>query len=113
VFEAKNWFDWHLSLAVVDNRCLMIGSLHRLVWQTIFSRAIRVTILIDPENKRLEHTVRKLGAVYEGFLRRGLDGPRDALVFALLREDCRWLRPRPAARQAPKLEDFPPTEVMH
>jgi hypothetical protein len=55
--------------------------------------------------------VRKLGAVYEGFLRHGLDGDRDALVFGMLREDCRWLKPAQRAPQAAKIEDFTPTVV--
>jgi hypothetical protein len=101
VMEAKNWFDWHLSIAVVDTRCLMISRLHKLVWQTIFERAVRVTIQLDPENESLERKVRKMGFVYEGFLRKGLDGHRDALVFGMLREDCRWLRALPEPRQGP------------
>jgi len=111
VMEAKNWFDWHLSIAVVDHRCLMVSGLHKLIWRTIFERAVRVTILIDPQNAKLEHTVRKMGFVYEGFLRHGLDGDRDALIFGMLREDCRWLRTRPAAPQPAPIEDFTPTVV--
>jgi RimJ/RimL family protein N-acetyltransferase len=106
VMEAKNWFDWHLSIAVTDTRCLMISRLHKLVWQTIFERAVRVTILLDPDNESLERKVRKMGFVYEGFLRKGLDGRRDALVFGMLREDCRWLRARPEPPQGPPLADF-------
>ena len=106
VMEAKNWFDWHLSIAVVDTRCLMISRLHKLVWSTIFEKAVRVTILLDPENEALERKVRKMGFVYEGFLRKGLDGSRDALVFGMLREDCRWLRARPEPRQGPQRANF-------
>jgi hypothetical protein len=106
VFEAKTWFDWHLSFAAVDRRCLLIRKLHELVWSTIFSRAVRVTMLIDPDNAAAEHIVRKLGAQYEGFLRRGLDGHRDALVFGMLRDDCKWLKPlqRPSSARETAIE---------
>jgi RimJ/RimL family protein N-acetyltransferase len=106
VMEAKNWFDWHLSIAVIDHRCLLISRLHKLVWRTIFERAVRVTILIDPDNETLERRVRKMGFVYEGFLRKGLDGHRDALVFGMLQEDCRWLRARPEPSSGPPRVDF-------
>jgi len=105
VLEAKTWFDWHLSMAVVDHRCLLVTKLHKMLWRHVFEHAVRVTVLIDPENAKLEHTVRKMGFVYEGFLRHGLDGDRDALVFGMLREDCRWLRSRPEAPQAAPIEN--------
>ena len=81
VFEWKTPFDAHLSIAVVDRRCLLLSKLQRMIWEAVFSRAVRVTMLVDAADQRMEHTCRKLGAVYEGFLRRGLDGHRDALVL--------------------------------
>lgn len=105
VFEFKTWFDAHLSMAFTDKPVLMPG-LFALIWRTVFSRAIRVTMLVDPANKKCERNIRKLGGQYEGFLRRGLDGRRDALVFGMLREECRYLNAAPAPRQAPQNEDL-------
>ena len=105
VFEWKTSFDAHLSIAVVDQRCLLLSKLQKLIWETVFDRAVRVTMLVDAADERMEHICRKLGAVYEGFLRRGLDGSRDALIFGMLREDCRWLKARQAPRQAPPIEN--------
>lgn len=112
VFEWKTPFDAHLSMAVVDHRCLLIAKLQTMVWEAVFDRAVRVSIQIDPENAPLEATVRRLGFVYEGFLRRGLDGLRDALLFGMLREDCRWLRARPEPRQAAPVENFGPIDEV-
>jgi hypothetical protein len=106
VFEWKTPFDAHLSIAVVDRRCLLLSKLQKLVWETVFERTVRVTMMVDAADERMEHTCRKLGAVYEGFLRHGLDGDRDALVFGMLREDCRWLRRAPAPPQAPQNEFY-------
>lgn len=105
VFEWKTSFDAHLSIAVVDKRCLIMSRLQTAVWGTVFERAVRVTMLVDAADERMEHICRKLGAQYEGFLRRGLDGSRDALIFGMLREDCRWLRRAGAPRQAPPIEN--------
>ena len=105
VFEWKTSFDAHLSIAVVDQRCLIMSRLQTAVWGTVFDRAVRVTMLIDAADERMERICRKLGAVYEGFLRRGLDGDRDALIFGMLRQDCRWLKARQAPRQAPPIEN--------
>lgn len=112
VFEWKTPFDAHLSIAVVDRRCMLLSRLQKLVWETVFDRTVRVTMLVDAADERMEATCRKLGAQYEGFLRRGLDGHRDALIFGMLREDCRWLRRAPRAPQGPQIQNFEPTEGM-
>ena len=109
VFEWKTPFDAHLSISVVDRRCLLMSKLQTMVWQEVFKRTARVTMLVDAADEKMEHTCRKLGAQYEGFLRRGLDGHRDALIFGMLPEDCRWLRRAPRAPQAPQIENFETT----
>lgn len=109
VFEWKTAFDAHLSIAVVDRRCLLLSKLQRMVWEAVFSRTVRVTMLVDAADQKMEHTCRKLGAVYEGFLRRGLDGHRDALVFGMLREDCRYLN----AAERPPVANHGASPAMH
>lgn len=111
VFEWKTSFDAHLSIAVADKRCLLISKLQTAVWNTVFEMAVRVTMLVDAADERMEAICRKLGAQYEGFLRRGLDGSRDALVFGMLREDCRWLKTRQRLRLAPQQAEN--REVVH
>jgi RimJ/RimL family protein N-acetyltransferase len=57
------------------------------------AEAARIEIRVDPENTASLAIPRKLGFVEEGILRRRLHGPdaaplqRDAVVFALLREE--------------------------
>lgn len=109
VFEAKTPFDWHLSVARVEGQLILMPEVMAIIWQTIFTKAVRVTMLVDPENKRAERQVRRLGGVYEGFLRRGLDGSRDALVFGLLESDCRYLN----ARQRPAVASHGASAAMH
>lgn len=109
VFEFKTWFDAHLSTARVDGQMILIPELLAKIFATVFSRAVRVTMLIDPADPRVEKQVRRLGAVYEGFLRRGLDGHRDALVFSMLQEDCRFLD----AAQRPPVASHGASQAMH
>jgi RimJ/RimL family protein N-acetyltransferase len=90
VAEPRNWFDWHLSAAVADQR-MMTRRLLRTIFKTLFTRATRITALIEPDNLRSVDCAKKLGFVYEGFMRLGIEGTRDALMFGMLTDDCRWL----------------------
>ena len=88
--EFKNSFDVHFSTAILDQRC-MSKRLLRTIFRTLFSKAVRITALVSPSNERAIRQMRRLGFVYEGFLRKGVEGNRDALMFGMLREDCRFL----------------------
>lgn len=94
--EPRNWFDWHMSCAIADQR-LMSKRLLRTIFRTTFTRAKRITALVEPGNERAIGQMRRLGFVYEGFIRCGLEGHRDVLMFGMLPEDCRFL---PGARAA-------------
>lgn len=103
VFEIKTWFEAMFSTAIVDRRC-MSKRLLRVMFDTVFRRVVRVTAEIDPGNAVAERQVRRMGFVYEGFKRFGLDGRRDALLFGLLRHDCRYLPGyHPALSSVPSL----------
>lgn len=88
--EPKTWFDWHFSCAIVDQRC-MSKRLLRVIFVALFSRAVRVTALVSPTNERALRQMRRMGFIYEGFSRLGVEGTRDAYVFGMLAEDCRYL----------------------
>lgn len=105
ICEFKTWFDVHCSYAISDPRC-MTRKLLRSVFRTLFSRAVRITSLVSPENEHAISVARRLGFVYEGFLRKGVEGKRDALLFGMLREDCRFL---PGQRAKPVRSPFPLT----
>lgn len=88
--EFKTWFDVHFSCAISDQRC-MSRKLLRSIFRTLFSKAVRITALVHPDNRLAIDQTYRLGFVYEGFLRMGVEGRRDALMFGMLREDCRYL----------------------
>jgi hypothetical protein len=88
--EFKTWFDVHFSTAIADQHCLS-RRLLRTIFTALFSQAVRITALIDPANQTAIEQTRRMGFVYEGFLRMGVEGNRDALIFGMLRDDCRYL----------------------
>jgi hypothetical protein len=91
VAEPKTWFDWHFSCAIRDQRCMSRRLLHA-IFTAIFSRAVRITALVSPDNARAVRQMTRMGFVLEGFCRKAVEGSRDALVFGMLAEDCRYLR---------------------
>lgn len=93
--EFKTPFDAHFS-AAIDHPDAISRRLLRGIFRALFSRAARLTALVDPVNFAAEDMVERLGFVYEGFLRRGLDGRRDALLYGMIPEDCKFLGVRAA-----------------
>lgn len=57
----------------------------------------RVTAPIKSINLASIRTVKALGFVYEGSLRRAGRSGEDLLLYGMLREECRWLNERKAA----------------
>jgi hypothetical protein len=90
--EPKTWFDWHMSAAIADPRCLT-RRLLQAMFRAVFLKcsAVRVTALVDPDNRQALRQMRRLGFIYEGFLRMGVEGTRDGMMFGMLRADCPWL----------------------
>jgi RimJ/RimL family protein N-acetyltransferase len=91
-FEPYHWFDWHYTAAVTDPRCVTRRLLQAL-FTAVFSQAVRVSALIEPGNARAIKNAEALGFRYEGYGRLMVEGRRDALIYGMLREDCRYLPP--------------------
>jgi len=92
--EPRSHFDWNFNLFVDDHRCVT-RKVMRVFFGTLFTRAVRVTAEVDPSNDIALKQIKRLGFIYEGFRRLGIEGKRDAYVFGMLAEDCPWIRPRP------------------
>lgn len=90
VAEFKTWFDAYFSCAISDPRCLS-RKLLGVIFRALFSKAIRITAEIDPGNDSAADQCRRMGFIYEGFKRMGIEGTRDALLFGMLHDDCRFL----------------------
>jgi len=88
--EFKTAFDVHFNAVVVDRHCLS-RRLYRAIFTALFSKAIRVTAEISALNNDAIRVIARMGFVYEGYCRKGINGIQDALVFGMLREDCVFL----------------------
>jgi len=83
-------FDATFNAVVLDRRCLT-RRLYRAIFTALFSRAVRVTAEVSPYNNDAIRVVPRMGFVYEGYRRKGIEGVRDALLFGMLKEDCVFL----------------------
>ena len=89
--EFTSWFEVHMTTAVDDPRIVTRRLLHAL-FTTFFSRAVRVTAMSRTDNPRSIRGILRLGFRYEGFCRLGIEGKWDALVYGMLKDECRWIR---------------------
>jgi RimJ/RimL family protein N-acetyltransferase len=109
LFEFKTWFDAHFSIAIRDRRCIT-RRVMAAMFKAVFSRARRVTALIEPWNADAIRQARLMGFQLEGYGRLLVEGERDALILGMLKSDCRYLRKvTPASPTA----DFVDSEPMN
>lgn len=59
---------------------------------------VRTTAVTGRTNRRTRKLLEGLGYRLEGVCRQGLDGKQDAIVYGLLKGECRWLNQQVAAR---------------
>src|SRR5262245_4150401 len=90
VGEFKQPWHCYLSMAIGDIRCVS-PRFAMALFTTIFSRARRITVAVPTDHEDCASKIQSVGFVYEGFMRRGFDGTRDALIFGMLPEDSVWL----------------------
>ena len=88
--EFPFWFEGRVTILVLDPRCMSRRVL-RAVFTAAFANARRLTAEVEPDNRRALRQVQRLGFIFEGTRRLGLEGTRDTYVFGMLRGDCRYL----------------------
>lgn len=88
--EFKYHWEGYVNIVVADQRCMTRRAL-RAIFTAAFGQAVRLTAEIEPHNRRALRQVQRMGFVYEGYRRMGLDGNRDVLCYGMLRDDCRYL----------------------
>lgn len=88
--EFKYPFDGYVSILVRDHSC-MTKNVLRAIFTAAFSQAVRLTAEVEPHNRLALKQVQRMGFVYEGYKRMGLEGTRDVLQYGMLRDDCKYL----------------------
>ena len=94
ICEFKTHFDAHCTYAITDRRC-MTKRLMTAVFAALFTQAVRLTSLIHPNNHHAIEMAKRMGFKYEGRMRLAVEGKHDALVYGMLKSDCRLLKERP------------------
>jgi len=88
--EFPFWFEGRVTILVLDPRCMSRRAL-RAIFMAAFTNARRLTAEVEPDNRRALRQVQRMGFVYEGYRRMGLEGTRDTLVYGMLKDDCKYL----------------------
>lgn len=88
--EFRTFFEASFNAAVANRHCLS-KRLYRAIFKALFSKAVRVTAEVGVDNRAALRIVPRLGFVYEGYCRLGINGVQDAYVFGMLKEDCKFL----------------------
>lgn len=88
--EFKKTFDAYFNAVVINRRC-MTRRVLRAIFAAVFSKAARITAEVSVDNRAALATVQRLGFVYEGYKRLGLDGHHDIYSYGMLKGDCRFL----------------------
>jgi hypothetical protein len=91
MFEFANWFDAHFSIVIADRRCIT-RRIMQAMFTAVFSQATRVTAFVEPWNADALRQAKLMGFVLEGFGRNLIEGNRDACVFGMLQNECRYLK---------------------
>jgi ribosomal protein S18 acetylase RimI-like enzyme len=92
IFATEFKYPWegYVTILVLDQRCMTQRTL-RAIFRALFTRAVRLTAEVEPHNRRALRQVQRLGFVYEGFRRLGLEGTKDVMTYGMLKSDCKYL----------------------
>lgn len=52
----------------------------------------RIQAMVAKANRRARSVIERLGFVSEGLIRHGLGPQKDAILYSLLRHECRWIK---------------------
>lgn len=100
VFNRYSGFDVSLTAAFDAPGWALPGTVRAiLAYPFIDLGCKRVSARTGKKNRKARKLLEDLGFVLEGVCRRGYDGFEDAMMYGLLKEDCRWLKGRKNGRR--------------
>ena len=93
--DYKYGADIRVIIASDDPKWCLPGVLRQLFYYPFeLAGCTRITAIIKDGNERSLKLCRGLGFRKEGVLRRGYNGRTNAIVLGMLKEECKWLKPR-------------------
>lgn len=92
VYQNFRGCDIEMACAIDDKRSLTKGALS-IFFSYPFNQlnCVRVTTIVSRRNKASRRFVEKLGFKLEGVVRKVIDGKTDAIIYGMLRSECRWI----------------------
>jgi RimJ/RimL family protein N-acetyltransferase len=85
--------NMELSIATSDPRWCNRGVLHAIFhYPFVQAGCGRVTAVTEATNQPVRAFLCRLGFQQEGVMRQAFPGGKDAVIYGLLRDECRWLR---------------------
>lgn len=83
----------NMSIVAASPRWALSRTVIRILFRYPFNQlgVQRVTATVAKKNDRSRKLVSGMGFTLEGTLRRGWDGRQHALVYGMLKDECRWL----------------------
>jgi RimJ/RimL family protein N-acetyltransferase len=89
----KHGADIHVQIAS-DNPHWCQRKILRYIFNYVFIEldCARITAIIKEGNKSSVKLCAGLGFKREGVIRRGYDGKTNALVYGMLKDQCRWIK---------------------
>ena len=104
-FEFVSRYEAYFNIAVLDPRCAT-RRVMRAMFRAAFSRVVRITAEIDPNNERALRLAQRMGFVIEGYKRLAREGRWDAIQLGMTKDTCRFLDARQRPPQAAQRGDF-------
>jgi len=93
VFHNFRGCDVEVVGAFDDPRWALPGTLRALfAYPFVTLGCVRLTAIVQRNNKRARRLCIGLGFKLEGVARKAIDGKQDAMIYGMLREECRFLR---------------------
>jgi RimJ/RimL family protein N-acetyltransferase len=95
VYNNFNGHDIHATYAFESPRWAS-----RDVLRTLFAYpftqlgCVRMTGIVARKNKHARDMILRLGFKLEGVHRKSVDGRQDAISYGLLRDECKWIKPK-------------------
>jgi RimJ/RimL family protein N-acetyltransferase len=93
VYHHYRGFDIQIAAAFDAKSWALPGTLRALCAYPFVQLGVtRVTAITGKKNKKARRTLERIGFALEGVAKRGLDGVEDAMIFGLLKDNCKWLK---------------------
>lgn len=92
VFNEYRKTDIRESFAAIEPRWATHATLRTLFSYPFVHLGVRrMTGIVEKKNKKSRELTLRLGFKYEGNCRKAMDNGDDAIIYGMLKEECKWI----------------------